>query len=131
MQPLTASKVITFNRTTRDFDATFDGQYIGSFGSYSAAENALNDHAMRLIEDGLIDLPLTLLDAPVAGDPDEQPGTDPWPPDSAVRTHLTFGHLRRDLFAPTYFCACGARATIVRYGNPDVCLCDRCHTKGA
>lgn len=72
MQTLTDSKVITFNRDTKDFDATFDGQYIGSFPNYHAAECALNDHAMRLIEDGLVDRPLATLEAPVAIDPDEQ-----------------------------------------------------------
>lgn len=45
-----------------DWSAAFDGQYIGSFTTRDAAQRALDDHAMRLIEDGLIDLPLTLLD---------------------------------------------------------------------
>lgn len=60
MPSLTTSKVITFNRETKDFDATFDGNYIGSFRTFSDAENALNDHVLDLCEQGLVDLPLAL-----------------------------------------------------------------------
>lgn len=64
------------------------------------------------------------IDTRTCGEADEDARLDRI--DGAVRKHLTYGHLRRDLFARTYFCACGAVATIVVYGNPDVMLCDRC-----
>jgi hypothetical protein len=36
------NKRIQYNRDTRDFDAYLDEQYIGSFGSYHAAEVELD-----------------------------------------------------------------------------------------
>lgn len=109
----------------REYVGTLDGVYVCAGGSNIEVETQLNDHVLSLIQDGLVDTPLALLDEP-PGVPGED--TDPSaPPDSAVRTHLTYGHLRRDLFAPTYFCACGAQATIVCYGLTDTFFCDRCH----
>lgn len=49
------AKRITYNRTTKDYDATFDGRYIGSFANHHQAEVALNDYALDLIEQGLVD----------------------------------------------------------------------------
>lgn len=70
---LTNAKAIIYDRETRDFAAYFDGELIGFFASYLAAECALNDHALSLIQDGLADLPLALLDDP-------QPAPEPTPP---------------------------------------------------
>ena len=84
MQSLTTAKVIAFNRATKDFDATFDGQYIGSFPTYSAAENALNDHVLLLCEQGLVDLPLAALaeQALLAANPVSDPEPEPVPWDA-------------------------------------------------
>lgn len=135
-----SAKQIEFDRITRDFNAYYETNYIGSFPSYHAAECAINEHVLDLCTHGLIDTPLAALAAqalrsanPLALDPPDGPPaideeSEPIPAsDSAVRAHLTYGHLRRDLFAPVLFCACGERATIVVYGNPDVFACDRCH----
>lgn len=54
---ISTAKVIT-QHGPRDFDASFDGNYIGSFRSHPEAQQALNDHVMDLIEHGLIDTPL-------------------------------------------------------------------------
>lgn len=90
MQTLTTSKVITFNRITRDFDATFDGNYIGSFATFSQAEDALNDHAMRLIEDGLVDAPLALLGAVPDGTPADDFSDVPAGPGEPERAPIPF-----------------------------------------
>lgn len=58
---LTTAKIITYNRDTRDFDATFDGNYIGSFRTMHQAECELNQHVLSLCEQGLIDQPLAAL----------------------------------------------------------------------
>jgi hypothetical protein len=58
------AKTITFNRSTKDFDTHFDGQYIGSFATRTEAQIALDDHALYLIEQGLVDTPLALLEQP-------------------------------------------------------------------
>lgn len=65
MQPLTDLKVIR-HYGPNDVDAIYDGEYLGSFRTRQEAQRALDDHAMRLIEDGLVDLPLTLLNTPVS-----------------------------------------------------------------
>lgn len=65
------------------------------------------------------------IDTRTCGEADEDARLDRI--DGMIRTHLRYGHLRRDLFAPVYFCACGALATIIVYGDPDAMLCDRCH----
>jgi len=117
MQPLTDAKSIAYNRDTRDFDATFDGQYIGSFPNYSAAENALNDHAMRLIEDGLVDAPLALLEQVAACDPPTGDPSEPGPgPDSCANCGGTH-HIQRcpeiltALFAPRRTLVLAVRTT--------------------
>jgi hypothetical protein len=61
MQTLTASKAIVFDRETRDYAAMWEGQTIGFFPSYLAAETALNDYVLLLCEQGLVDRPLALL----------------------------------------------------------------------
>lgn len=66
MTAFTDTKQIVFNRDTRDFSAFFDGQLIGCFDTRPEAQIALDDHSLRLIEDGLVDLPLTLLDTPIS-----------------------------------------------------------------
>ena len=48
------NKVITFNRETRDFDAIFDGQYLGSFATRQEAQAALDAHAYDLLRYGLL-----------------------------------------------------------------------------
>lgn len=55
MSTTTDAKHIQYDRETRDWSATFDGQYIGSFPTPRAAEDALNDYALDLIEQGLVD----------------------------------------------------------------------------
>lgn len=55
MATSTDPKRITYNRESKDYDATFDGQYIGSFPNHHQAEVALNDYALDLIEQGLVD----------------------------------------------------------------------------
>ena len=55
------AKTIRYSAKTRDFDALFDGQYIGSFATHHEAQVALDDHALLLIENGLVDTPLALL----------------------------------------------------------------------
>lgn len=79
---LTTAKQIAYNKDTKDFDATFDGQYIGSFPTYGAAENALNDHVLLLCEQGLIDAPLAALaeQALAAANPVSDPDDGPPPP---------------------------------------------------
>lgn len=129
----TTLKSIGYDRLTKDFRAEYDGNVIGYFSCYSDAEEALNDYVLGLCQDGLIDQPLAAL-VPEGTDEDDFSDVPAGPgeprADSAVRAHLTYGHLRRDLFAPVFFCACGARASIVVYGNPDVMRCDACHTAG-
>lgn len=48
-------KQIAYNRADRDYTALYDGQYIGSYATYHQAEVALDDHALGLLQDGLID----------------------------------------------------------------------------
>lgn len=78
MLTLTTAKVITFNRDTKDFDAYFEDQYIGSFPTMHQAENELNSHVLRLCEDRLIDQPLAALaeQALAAANPEPQPPVD-------------------------------------------------------
>lgn len=47
-----------------DVDAIYDGEYLGSFRTRQEAQRALDDHALSLIQDGLVDQPLATLDAP-------------------------------------------------------------------
>ena len=51
MTTATFTKTIRFNRETRDFDATLDGNFIGSFSSHSAAEAALDQAAYDILMD--------------------------------------------------------------------------------
>src|SRR5262245_9399340 len=60
MTAITDLKTISYDRDTRDFLATFDGNPIGFFPNYSAAEDALNDYALHLCEEGLLDYPLPI-----------------------------------------------------------------------
>ena len=46
------TKEIAYDRETRDFRATLDGNYIGHFGSYHEAELALDQVAYNLVMDG-------------------------------------------------------------------------------
>lgn len=73
-----------------EFDATFDGNYIGTFATHSAAENALNEHVLDLCERGLVDLPLGLqaeqaliAACAVAGPPVPPSGDEPGEPQPA------------------------------------------------
>lgn len=93
MTDITAAKSIAYNRESRDFDATFDGNYIGSFPNYSAAEDALNDHVLRLLEDGLLDTPLAALD-PADGVPgiDDNDPSAPADPDPSPGRRLVFAY---------------------------------------
>ena len=49
----TLERSIEYDRETRDFRATLDGNYIGHFSSYHAAEVALDTVALDLIKDGM------------------------------------------------------------------------------
>ena len=91
MHTLTTAKTITFNRDTHDFDATFDGNYIGSFATFHQAENELNQHVLLLCEQGLIDQPLAALaeqalGAALADDEpaDDDPTTGNWSTRAAI-----------------------------------------------
>lgn len=44
---------IEYVPSTRDFDATLDGNFIGAFSTYSAAEAALDRVAYDLLMDGV------------------------------------------------------------------------------
>lgn len=55
MTSITDPKRITYNRETRDYDAHYDMEYIGSYPNYHAAENALNDYVLDLYTHGVID----------------------------------------------------------------------------
>lgn len=70
-------KEIVYDRETHDFDATFDGNYIGSFPTKHDAENELNQYVLLLCEQGLLDTPLAALaeQALVAANP--VPPTEP------------------------------------------------------
>lgn len=46
------TKEIAYDRETRDFRATLDGNYIGHFDSYYEAEVALDEVAYNLVIDG-------------------------------------------------------------------------------
>jgi hypothetical protein len=46
------TKEIAYDRETRDFRATLDGNYIGHFGSYYEAEVALDQVAYDMLMDG-------------------------------------------------------------------------------
>ena len=46
------TKEIAYDRETRDFRATLDGNYIGHFDSYYEAEVALDEVAYNLVMDG-------------------------------------------------------------------------------
>ena len=60
MSTLTSVKQIT-QYGPRDFDASFDGQYIGSFRTRFEAQTAFDDYVLGLCQDGLIDQPLAAL----------------------------------------------------------------------
>lgn len=73
------TKAITFNRETKDFDAIFDGQYIGSFATRQDAQDALDAHAYDLLRYGLVgDVTLHMSDedtnpvCPICGAPMRQ-----------------------------------------------------------
>ena len=42
-------------RIGTEYDASFDGQYLGTFATQQAAESAVNDHVYDLIDRGLVD----------------------------------------------------------------------------
>ena len=65
------TKEIRYSRETHDFDAHLNGQYIGSFATYLAAEVAL-DH---VLSDQIADTLVMVADE--SGDP---PVDDPCPP---------------------------------------------------
>lgn len=73
------AKRITYNRESRDYDATFDGQYIGSFTTHQAAKVALDDYALDLIEQGLVDdmqvlsRPAEVIEVVEVADPNDAP----------------------------------------------------------
>lgn len=46
-------KEIVYDKFTRDFRATLDGNLIGFYGSYLEAENALDAAALDLLMDGM------------------------------------------------------------------------------
>lgn len=62
---------------SREYVGTLNGVYVCSGGSNLEVETQLNDRVLDLIQQGLTDTPLALLDAPIATDPDDQP--EPWP----------------------------------------------------
>lgn len=122
MTSLTTAKVITFNRDTKDFDASFDGNYIGSFATYSQAENELNQHVLLLCEQGLLDAPLAALaeQALVAANPVAAF-------DRSLIPSADWGAYATD---DINTCACGAPAAILLHGvhdTFDIALCYRCH----
>lgn len=49
----TYRKEIVYDRETRDYEASYDGQLIGYYDNHLAAEVALDDYALHLIESGL------------------------------------------------------------------------------
>jgi hypothetical protein len=48
-------KRIQFNRADKDYSAYYDDQLIGIFATYTQAEIALDDYALDLLEQGLVD----------------------------------------------------------------------------
>jgi len=73
MQTLTDLKRITYVHP--DYEAAFDHNVIGYFRTNLDAENALNDYALDLCEQGLID-------AVVLSIPDDEPLPYPLPGDT-------------------------------------------------
>lgn len=55
MTTVTDTKHIQYNRLDRDYSASYDGEFIGAYATYHAAELALDDHALYLAEQGLAD----------------------------------------------------------------------------
>lgn len=53
------TKEIAYDRETRDFRATLDGNYIGHFDSYYEAEVALDQVAYDMLMDGQCDAECT------------------------------------------------------------------------
>lgn len=49
----TDPKRITYVRESREYDAYFDGQYIGSYRNHHDAEVALDQYALELAIEGL------------------------------------------------------------------------------
>lgn len=47
-------KYIEYCHESREFNAWYKGEYINSFRSYLAADNALNEHKYELLNAGLI-----------------------------------------------------------------------------
>lgn len=68
-----APKSIGYDKLTKDYMAAYDGNVIGYFPNYSAAEEALNDYVLDLCVQGLIDQPLAALaeQALIAANPPE------------------------------------------------------------
>lgn len=106
------AKRITFNRETKDYDATFDGRYIGSFANHHQAEVALNDYALDLIEQGLVDDMQVLARPAEAVEVVEVPAAD-WGAyaNGSIDT-----------------CACGQPAAQLLHGvaETDIPLCQQC-----
>lgn len=53
MTTTTNLKCIEYSRLDRDYSAWYDGEFIGAYPNYLAAERALDDHALYIIEEGL------------------------------------------------------------------------------
>lgn len=68
MTTVTDTKHIQYNRLDRDYSASYDGEFIGAYATYHAAELALDDHALYLAEQGL-DRTATELDGGWSDDP--------------------------------------------------------------
>lgn len=77
-----------------EYKAEFDGNVIGFFPTYLAAEEGLNDHAMRLIEDGLVDQPLALMAAVPDGTDDDDFSDCPAGPGEPERAPLPNGWMQ-------------------------------------
>lgn len=80
-------KSISYDRDAREFRATLDGNFIGYFGSYHAAEIALDQVAYDLLADGLA---YTAAELDSSGNPPEGPpiilieAPDTTPPESVL-----------------------------------------------
>lgn len=95
MTTLTDLKRIGYDQLTKDFMASYDGNVIGYFPSYHAAELALNDHVLGLCEQGLIDQPLIALEPTPLPEPDDIPGADPAPGRALAAGRAIFRHWNR------------------------------------
>ena len=134
---ISTAKVIT-QHGPRDFDASFDGNYIGSFRSHPEAQQALNDHVMDLIEHGLIDTPLAALDAQPCihcGTVQERASCDDcvaWPEAEPIFNRSLIPSADWGAYATGDIetCACGLPAVVLLHGAHDmmdIALCYRCH----